>query len=100
MRTRSVQRHIGESTRLWAGQGLNPKHPEALEASMCLPHRGTRSTGRTAGLKGRDPQRATIRRSARITRLFHPSARTARPAQDWNRIRGLWSDSSLGRITP
>ena len=48
MRTRSVQRHIGESTRLWAGQGLNPKHPEALGASTCLRHRGTRSTGRTA----------------------------------------------------
>ena len=57
MRTRSVQRHIGESTRMWAGQGLNPKHLEALGASTCLRHRETRSTVRTAGLKRRDPQR-------------------------------------------
>ena len=50
MRTRSVTRHIGESTRMWAGQGLNPKHPEALGASTCLRQAEPGNLARTRAL--------------------------------------------------
>ena len=35
MRARSVTNHIGESTRMWAGQRPNPKHLEGPRASTC-----------------------------------------------------------------
>ena len=92
MRTRRVQRHIGESTRLWAGQGLNPKHPEALGASTCLRQAGPENLARTRALSAVTHSILEARIVERLNPPTHhtlvATLRTALRVQETERRRG------------